>query len=135
MIPLSGNPLMIDIRRLLIFCCMLSLSITVVAAPPRTSRDEIEHLIHYVETSECQFDRNDEWRSGVDAAAHLRDKYNYVLFFWGKPTAEQFIKDIASNSSYSGRPYVVRCGNGPLTPSADWLFQELRRYRAGNSNS
>lgn len=43
-------------------------------------------------------------------------------------TAEDFIQITATESSVTGKPYVVRC-DGEDLPSAQWLQGELIRYR------
>ena len=120
--------------RLLMLCSMLIFSTMVGGDPLPAPQDEIEHLIHYVEVSDCLFNRNGQWYSGVEAGDHLRTKYKSILNIWSTPTAEEFIRNIASHSSFSGTPYLIRCGSGDLTPSADWLLQELNRYRASQLN-
>jgi len=42
---------------------------------------------------------------------------------------ESFIEGAASESSASGKPYTVKCGNAAAVPSAAWLQDELRRFR------
>ena len=45
-------------------------------------------------------------------------------------SAEDFIERAATQSSFSGRPYLVNCG-GNERPSADWLKEELHLLRGG----
>ena len=45
---------------------------------PAASR-EIEYLIEHLKASDCQFMRNGTWYEPGKAAAHLRQKYDYLL--------------------------------------------------------
>ena len=42
---------------------------------------------------------------------------------------ESFIEGAASESSASGKPYSVKCGDSAAVPSATWLRDELARFR------
>jgi hypothetical protein len=90
---------------------------------------EISNLLSRLGASGCQFNRNGTWYPPERAVEHLNTKYEYLAKRNLVPTAEAFIERAASESSMSGKPYLVKCGSGPETPSADWLRQELRRYR------
>jgi hypothetical protein len=90
--------------------------------------DEIQHLLDYVGGSGCTFVRNGLESDAAAAREHLRAKYDYAK---GRvSSAEDFIRLVASRSSLSGEPYVVRCGSS-RSLSADWLTTELHRYRGG----
>jgi len=87
----------------------------------------INHLLNFVETSRCTFVRNGvEYDSG-NAAAHIKQKYNY--FKSQIHSADDFIALAATKSELSGRSYFVRCAQGEAIPSADWLREELEVYR------
>jgi hypothetical protein len=45
-------------------------------------------------------------------------------------SAETFIERGATQSSQSGKPYAVKCGDAAAVASADWLRDELQRFRA-----
>lgn len=87
---------------------------------------EIDYLLEFVATSGCNFIRNGSAHNPADAADHLRLKYSrgkrYV------DNAEQFIDRLASESSWTGKPYSVECA-GETQPSKDWLYQALAEYR------
>ncbi len=88
----------------------------------------IDHLVEFVEQSNCTFIRNDEEHDAKYAAAHIRKKYDY---FKGKiDTPEKFIELCATRSLVSGRPYMVRCKGDRKIPTADWLKTELDDYRS-----
>jgi hypothetical protein len=108
---------------------LLSLLPLLGAAPSSTTRAEIQHLLVYLENSGCQFYRNGTWHSAPDARAHLTKKYQYLLDKGLIKSAEDFVQRVAAESSMSGKPYQVRCGAGAPVTSAQWLSEELARYR------
>ena len=88
---------------------------------------EIQALLHSVETSGCQFQRNGALHDAADAADHLRLKYGR-----GKRhvnSAEQFIDRLATESSWTGRPYTIIC-DGSEEPTGAWLHRRLAEQRA-----
>ena len=103
---------------------------TAVAGEQETAASkEISHLLSRLGASGCQFNRNGTWYPPARAVEHLNTKYEYLARRNLVPTAEAFIERAASESSMSGKPYLVQCGGSPETPSADWLREALRRYR------
>src|SRR5262249_51163712 len=98
----------------------------VAATAHAGTSDEIQHLLDYVGRSGCTFVRNGAESDAAAAREHIRAKYEYAKSQVG--SAEDFIRLAASRSSMTGEPYVVRCGRWRFL-SADWLMDELRRYR------
>lgn len=90
---------------------------------------EISHLLSRLGASGCQFNRNGTWHDAAKAVEHINTKYEYLRKRNLVPTAEAFIERAASESSMSGKPYLVKCGDAPAKPSADWLRETLSRYR------
>ena len=119
-------------KRLLLFSTyLLLLSGAAIAAPalqPQT-KAEIMHLLEFVQQSACQFNRNNTWYNGKDARLHLEKKYDYLVQRRLIGKAEDFIERAASQSSVSGRGYQIRCRDGKTIASAQWLSEELQRYR------
>lgn len=100
-----------------------------LVSPPALAHsmtEEIDHLLGFIEASPCAFIRNDKAYAGKDAAAHIKDKYDYYRD--DIHSAEDFIRLAASKSAASGRPYLVRC-DAAIIPAADWLNQELATFR------
>jgi hypothetical protein len=64
---------------------------------------------------------------------HVELKYRYFMDKGRIHSAEDFIQWAASRSELSGKPYLVRCGNGSAEPTAQWLNEELNRYRKSKS--
>lgn len=100
------------------------------AAPEPKVQAEISHLLDYVATPGCQFNRNGSWHAGQEARAHLKKKYDYLLKRDLVTHAESFIERGATGSSVSGKPYLVRCGGGKAVESAVYMKEELARFRA-----
>jgi len=61
---------------------------------------------------------------------HINRKYEYLLKKGLVPNTEAFIERAASESSASGKPYLVKCGNQPEVESAAWLREALAKFRA-----
>lgn len=114
---------------------LLSISIAMLAlpvwsaAPDQITRAEVAHLLQYLESSGCQFQRNGSWYTSQRAARHLNQKYEYLLKKSMVTNAESFIERAATESSASGKPYSVKCGDAAAVPSAAWLRDELQRFR------
>lgn len=103
------------------------------ADPSATAQKEIRHLLDAVGRSQCEFYRNGRRYDPDKARSHLQEKYDYLLRSGLVSTPEEFIARAASTSSISGTPYQMRCGTGKPVPSAQWLSEELRRYRNGTT--
>ena len=91
---------------------------------------EIQHLLQYLENPACEFERNGTVYDSREARAHIERKYNSVRSHVDE--TEDFIKYAATKSSMSGRKYHVTC-DGKKQTSAEWLHNELSRYRGKNS--
>lgn len=88
---------------------------------------EIQHLLRYVENTDCVYERNGSQHTGPEAVKHINQKYKY--FADDIDTTETFIQLAATQSSMSGRVYRVHCAGKPTIESAVWLKKELDRYR------
>ena len=87
---------------------------------------EVQHLLDYIEQSDCTFIRNGITHQPGAARKHINRKYQHIRN--DIATTEDFIDHAASQSSITGTRYLVRCGDATLY-SADWLTQELWSYR------
>jgi Family of unknown function (DUF5329) len=103
-----------------------ALSHAAAGSPEGPAKDEIDHLLQYVAASSCTFVRNGSEYSADKAREHLTDKYRFA----GSriSTAEDFIRYLATKSSFSGEAYHVKCGKIDALSGA-WLNAELERYR------
>lgn len=93
-----------------------------------SSQKEIDHLLQFIESSHCSFNRNGKIYKGSDAYEHIKTKYDYFNQRGKIQSSEDFIKYSATQSSMSGKRYRVLCGSKGLH-SDDWLKQELEIYR------
>ncbi len=94
-----------------------------------TTQQEIDHLLTFVQTTACQYERNGTVYSGVEAVEHIQKKYDY--FKDDIESTEDFIKYSATKSKMSGKKYKVHCADAPAQNSSEWLLIELKRYRSG----
>jgi hypothetical protein len=85
-----------------------------------------------VSTSDCNFERNGKLYDGERAYRHINSKYEY--FIDDITSTETFIEYAATKSMISGKYYMVRCGDSAPVKLADWLNEELKRYRVRNNN-
>lgn len=113
----------------LVAACMFSWCGPANAQASPAVQREIAHLLDYVASPGCQFNRNGTWYQGAKAREHLKEKYEYLEKRRMVTNAESFIERAATSSSMSGKAYLVRCGGGVATPSGPWLATELKRFR------
>jgi hypothetical protein len=95
------------------------------------TQKEIEHLLKFVANTSCKYERNGTLHAGTKAKNHIQKKYNYFLDKVN--TAEDFIKYSATKSTMSGKIYKIHCTNMPVQNSADWLLDELKKFRRSQS--
>lgn len=104
---------------------------SVRAAPAQAEARKIESLIHYVESQpEIRFVRNGSVYTALQAGRFLRGKLQAMGD--GVSTARQFIDQIATKSSTSGKPYTVTWSDGRSVPAAQFLGDELARIERGS---
>jgi len=101
------------------------------AEPDATTRKEIAYLMDHLASSGCQFNRNGSWHGASRAVSHLKRKYEYLLDKGLVADTDAFIRLAATESSSSGKPYLVKCGSQPETPSAEWFRAALAQFRQG----
>jgi len=109
-----------------IFISLLAVILTAPALAA-TPDQEIHFLLTAVGDSGCGFTRNGKRHSAAEAEAHLAMKYDRA----GSriKTAEAFIDRLASESSWTGKPYLIQC-DAESVPSRDWLTERLVHFRA-----
>jgi hypothetical protein len=117
-------------KRIIFSVLIAVLSCSVSAEPDATARQEISQLIGHLAASGCRFNRNGSWYDASQAVSHLNRKYEYLLKRDLVPNAEAFIDRAASESSASGKPYLVKCGDAPEMTSAAWFREALEKLRA-----
>ncbi len=98
-------------------------SITVFAE----TQDEINHLLNFVASTDCKYERNGTMHNGKEALEHINKKYSYYKD--DIKTTEDFIEYSATKSKMSGKYYKIHCNNKTSIKSQDWLVSELTAYR------
>lgn len=87
----------------------------------------INYLLEDVAKSNATFIRNGQSHTPVEAAAHIKAKYEH---FKGEiKTPEDFIRLSASKSLLSGEPYRIRTSDGKEMLLDAWLTEELKKHR------
>ena len=90
---------------------------------------EIQHLFDHLKNAQCAFNRNGKWYTAEEAVEHIQKKYQYLMKKGLVNSTEQFIERAASESSLSGKPYLVKCGAPEPIKSSVWFQSELERFR------
>ena len=95
-----------------------------------TEEQKIEKLIKHVEElKDAKFIRNGSEHSCKEAAEHMRRKYKNA---GGKiKTAKDFIEQLATKSSISGKPYKIKFKDGTEKESGPYLKEELKKIEEG----
>ena len=88
---------------------------------------EIDHLLNFVGSSKCQFDRNGTIHTGTEARGHINRKYEY--YKKRVTSTEDFVRYSATSSKLSGRRYKVHCPGFAVMDTSDRLLVELARFR------
>ncbi|MGB2692346.1 MAG: DUF5329 family protein [Thermodesulfobacteriota bacterium] len=116
---------------ILIFAAYLSLETVISHADVAESqKPEVEHLLQFVETSNCVFERNGKKYDSKKAAKHIRRKYKH--FRDQITTTEEFIEYSGTKSTRSGEDYIIYCSNNAPIKSSVWLLEELKLHRQTN---
>jgi hypothetical protein len=106
-----------------ILISLLMVSLNALAS----TEDEISHLLSFVTSTGCQYERNGTMHNGAEAVNHINRKYEYFLD--KIESTEDFIKFSATKSNMSGKYYKIHCDGKPAQRSKDWLLEELMRFR------
>jgi hypothetical protein len=99
---------------------------TASAAEPLTEKQKIEALIEHVGgLKDATFVRNGKEYDAKTASVFLQRKWEAQED--KVKTAHDFIEKIASASSTSGKPYLIRFKDGKEVKSGDYLQEELKK--------
>lgn len=110
---------------------LLLLSAAFPQAP--SEREKIQALLNALESSKCTFIRNGTEYPAGKAREHLERKLSSA---GGRiATARQFIKYIASGSSMTGAPYLVKLPDGRTIETSVWLHEKLKEIESGRMKS
>lgn len=93
---------------------------------PMTEREKIEALLRHIENlKDAVFIRNGREYDAKTAASFLRAKWRANDA--GVKSARDFIVKVASVSSTTGKPYLIRFRDGREVKSGDYLLAELTK--------
>ncbi len=95
------------------------------------TQKEITHLLDFVANTACKYERNGTLYDGIEAQAHIKNKYYY--FIEKISSAEDFIKYSATRSTLSGKKYKIFCEDMPVQYSGEWLLEALKDFRQNRS--
>lgn len=116
------------LRHLPLLLCMICCLPLLASAAERPANEQarIEALFRAMLNSHAVFVRNGDAHAAEEAVEHLQNKLDYA----GDriQTAEAFIEHLATASSFSGKPYIIRLPDGTETPSGEWLRNALNAY-------
>jgi len=126
----SGCSLRLNAPTLLALSALLAAPMLTAAPLAASQRAEIDALMATLQSSACEFNRNDTWHNAADAKTHLLRKLDYLEGKDAVHSTEQFIDLGASKSSLSGQPYQVRCGTAAPVDSKSWLSLQLKLIRS-----
>src|SRR5690606_22272169 len=95
-----------------------------------TEKQKIEALIAHVEgLKEAVFVRNDANYDSATAVLGMKQKWNWNS--WRISTARDFIKHVASTSSTTGKPYLIKLQKDASAISfGEYLTKELERLES-----
>ena len=111
-----------------VFSVLISLGVAASWADvPASQIKEVRHLLNFVETTDCTFERNGKKYNSEEASKHIKRKYKHYRS--QITTTEEFIEYSATKSTMSGKDYLVYCESDTPIKSKDWLLEELRVYR------
>jgi hypothetical protein len=106
---------------IIIFASIISFNVVA------STLDEINHLLNFVASTDCKYERNGTMHDGTEAVKHINKKYSYYIDDIN--SAEDFIKFSATKSKMSGEYYKIHCSNMASVKSKNWLLTELAKYR------
>lgn len=113
--------------KVLLAVCLLAVCGPVIAADALD--EEIDFLIGAVADSDCTFVRNGKEHDAAAAGKHLEMKRERARRYYD--TTEQFIDRIASESSWTGKEYLIRCDDDGTVTANAWFKDRLAEYRDG----
>jgi len=93
-----------------------------------TANEEIDFLIRMIGNSNFTFIRNGKDYTAKEGAAHMREKLRSAGY--RVKTSEEFIEKIATRSSLSGEPYILKTPEGKKISTGHWLTEMLVEYRS-----
>ena len=110
---------------------LLALTMAPAIAAGEMMDTEIDYLLESVASSSCTFIRNGKEHEASDARDHLQMKRRRGKRYFD--STEEFIERLASKSSWTGKPYRIRC-DGEEVNAGDWFTALLTEHRNRSSD-
>lgn len=108
-----------------LFVVILLSIFSIFQSKPLTEAQKINKLISYIESLQgASFIRNGDTHTCKEAAEHLRLKYKSASD--KAKTAKDFINNLATKSSMSGKFYQIKLADGKVYKSQDLLLAKLK---------
>ena len=115
---------------LLIVFCLAGVSLLRAEEAGGESKARIEALISHVQSLKgATFIRNGSEYDSKSAAKFLKGKWDANRKEIHTPS--EFIEKVATKSSTTGKPYVIRLQDGKETPCGPYLTAQLKKLEAG----
>lgn len=119
-------------NRTFLIAAILTVSAPLIALsaeePAKTETQKIERLIGHVgKLGKAKFIRNDVEYDAASAEKFMRAKWKAMGA--DIKTATEFIEKIASKSSTTGKPYLIRFADGKERKSGEYLTEQLKTLR------
>ena len=99
-----------------------SFCLTAIAANQQTEQEKIEAALVRIEKSDLTFIRNGSEHTGKEASDHMRSKLKQAGD--SVKTFDDFVTKVATKSSLSGKPYLVKLKDGKTQELAGWLREK-----------
>lgn len=114
---------------------MFLIPLLVMEQPAKpTEIQKIEAIIHDLgNLKDAEFIRNGASYTAAEAAAHLRRKWKNAGN--AVKSAPDFIRLCGTDSSMSGKPYLIRFKDGHEIKASDLLWTALKKLESGNEKS
>jgi len=122
---LSDEKYTLSIKKLVNLLVGNDFALLEVSKPPPSEIKRIDRLIELIAASDFIFIRNEKEYTAAEAAKHLRDKYE--LRGPDVHSVQDFIEKIASRSSLSGKPYLIRFPDGKTIKTGVWLDEKAAK--------
>ena len=100
----------------------------VAAAEDKPEAKKIEALLTHIEKLDAKFIRNGDEHDAKRAAEFLRVKWERADS--DIKSASDFIEKLATKSSTSGKPYMIKFKDGKEVKSGEYLKDELKKIEA-----
>lgn len=112
--------------RLFLPLLLLFITLPLASAADESAATKINGLINHVESlTGATFIRNGKEYTAANAAKFLRGKWDSNKK--DVKTPEDFITKVATKSSTTGKPYLIRFKDGKETPCGEYLTTRLKK--------